>query len=87
MDKQELLRFLQDEADRALVDLFPQILKYLEARYSVGSTVEIVLVETDSCQENIKATIAGTAALKLEELGYNVSSYINEHGQVCLGVS
>jgi hypothetical protein len=86
MDKQELIRFLQDEADRALVDLFPQILKYLEEKYSVGKEVEVQL-DLKNYPENVQATILGSATLKLKDLGYTVNSYISEDGNPCLGVS
>jgi hypothetical protein len=86
MNKQELIEFLQDEADRALVDLFPQILRYLEVNYFVGEEVTVPL-DLKNYPKNIQATILGSAALRLKGLGYTANSYIDEDGNPCLGVS
>jgi hypothetical protein len=86
MDKQELIRFLQEEADRALVDLFPQILTYLESNFVVGKETSIAM-DLRNYPENVRVMILNTAVEKLEGLGYTARSYYDEDTNPCLGVS
>ena len=86
MNKQELIRFLQDEADRALTDIFPIILSKIEQEYEVGGKVSVPLYLSQYPQ-NIQASIIGTAVKKLEELGYTVTPITGFDDKVSLEVS
>jgi hypothetical protein len=46
-----------------------------------------VVLDIAKYPENVQAAILGTAALKLQDLGYTVNTYRNVANAPCLGVS
>jgi hypothetical protein len=91
MHREDLIQFLQDEADRALVTLFPTILDYLEEHYFVGNKVQVPIYLMcpswrTTYRENIMIIILNTAVARLEQLGYTARSYYNAENNPCLEV-
>ena len=85
MHRDELIALLQDEADRALVILWPRVVGFLERNFVLGEKV-IVPMDLNAWPRNIQQTILGTAVKRLEELGYKAHSNYNDEGNPCLEV-
>jgi|WetSurSiteA1Bulk_404760.scaffolds.fasta_scaffold206534_2 hypothetical protein len=91
MHREDLIQFLQDEADRALVTLFPLILDYLEKNYIVGKKVQVPIhllcpSWRTTYRENIMVIILNQTVGRLEQLGYTAFSYYNVENNPCLEV-
>ena len=80
MDKQALIRFLQEEAERATKDVFPAILKELELRFVPGVSCAVPIDGLISnYPENIQTLISSKIVRRLEGLGYEAHSRRTEN--------
>jgi hypothetical protein len=71
MNRQELIRFLQEESDYALQTLFPFVLGEIEKSFLPGGSTSVDFSSyLNPYQENIRVFIGNELVRKLEELGY-----------------
>ena len=88
MTRQELIDFLDQEAEHALKDILPQILDELEVTFVPGSFTFVTMGPrlSNYREANMRTIILNKAVSKLGELGYHVSSG-NQDGAVGIYVS
>ena len=82
MTRQELIRFLDREAEQALVTVFPRLLKEIETklapRLGVYISVPMGAMLSNYKDPNLQTVIINKLVKKLEELGYTAHGKTEE---------